>query len=85
MNEQVAHRISTIRDYDVVLVLGKYYCFEHFVESLVSLILSTDNGRLAEHGPPEELLKISGGLFRKLVNGEESEDTEEDGIKELEA
>jgi ATP-binding cassette, subfamily C (CFTR/MRP), member 1 len=46
----VAHRISTIRDLDLILVM--------------------DNGRLVEQGPPDELLKREGSIFRRLA-GEE--------------
>ncbi|KAJ7610244.1 P-loop containing nucleoside triphosphate hydrolase protein [Mycena polygramma] len=49
----IAHRISTIRDYDRVLVL--------------------DNGHVIENGSPKDLLDIPGGVFRRLLHGEETE------------
>ncbi|KAJ7205375.1 P-loop containing nucleoside triphosphate hydrolase protein [Mycena rebaudengoi] len=49
----IAHRISTVRDYDRILVL--------------------DNGRVVENGSPAELLDIPGGIFRRLLHGEETE------------
>ncbi|KAF7342250.1 P-loop containing nucleoside triphosphate hydrolase protein [Mycena venus] len=49
----IAHRISTVRDYDRILVL--------------------DNGHVVENGSPGELLNIPGGIFRRLLHGEESE------------
>ncbi|KAJ7697815.1 P-loop containing nucleoside triphosphate hydrolase protein [Mycena rosella] len=50
---QIAHRISTVRDYDRILVL--------------------DNGHVVENGSPNELLDIPGGIFRRLLHGEEAE------------
>ncbi|KAJ7777800.1 P-loop containing nucleoside triphosphate hydrolase protein [Mycena olivaceomarginata] len=47
----IAHRISTVRDYDRILVL--------------------DDGHVVENGSPDELLKIPGGMFRRLLHGEE--------------
>ncbi|KAJ7913387.1 P-loop containing nucleoside triphosphate hydrolase protein [Mycena leptocephala] len=57
----IAHRISTVRDYDRILVL--------------------DNGHVVENGSPSELLNIPGGMFRRLLRGEESE--VEGGVSDL--
>ncbi|KAF7378054.1 P-loop containing nucleoside triphosphate hydrolase protein [Mycena sanguinolenta] len=54
----IAHRISTVRDYDRIIVL--------------------DNGRVVENGSPNELLEIPGGVFRRLLHGEESESVADD-------
>ncbi|KAM0755999.1 P-loop containing nucleoside triphosphate hydrolase protein [Meredithblackwellia eburnea MCA 4105] len=43
-------------------------------------ILVLDNGRLAEQGSPSELLQIPGGLFRRLVMGD---DVEENPLKQV--
>jgi hypothetical protein len=32
-----------------------------------------DNGHVVENGSPSELLNIPGGMFRRLLRGEESE------------
>ncbi|KAJ7805393.1 P-loop containing nucleoside triphosphate hydrolase protein [Mycena olivaceomarginata] len=57
----IAHRISTVRDYDRILVL--------------------DDGHVVENGSPDELLKIPGGMFRRLLHGEELEaETGVDGV-----
>ncbi|KAF8217977.1 P-loop containing nucleoside triphosphate hydrolase protein [Mycena galopus ATCC 62051] len=53
----IAHRISTVRDYDRILVL--------------------DNGRVVENGSPDKLLEIPGGIFRRLLHGEESEEADD--------
>ncbi|KAJ5272463.1 hypothetical protein N7478_007588 [Penicillium angulare] len=50
----IAHRISTIADFDRILVL--------------------DAGKAVEFGPPRDLMKIDGGVFRSLV--EENGDRE---------
>ncbi|KAJ6480257.1 P-loop containing nucleoside triphosphate hydrolase protein [Mycena sanguinolenta] len=54
----IAHRISTVRDYDRILVL--------------------DNGQVVENGSPKELLETPGGIFRRLLHGEESENVADD-------
>ena len=46
----VAHRLSTIIDYDKVLVMSE--------------------GRAAEFGPPEELRRIPGGIFRSMCEAQ---------------
>ncbi|KAJ7079433.1 P-loop containing nucleoside triphosphate hydrolase protein [Mycena belliarum] len=50
----IAHRISTVRDYDRILVL--------------------DDGQVVENGSPDELLEIPGGIFSRLLLGEETQD-----------
>lgn len=50
----IAHRISTVADFDRILVL--------------------DSGKAVEFGSPRELMEITGGVFRRLVeeSGEQS-------------
>ncbi|KAJ7240374.1 P-loop containing nucleoside triphosphate hydrolase protein [Mycena haematopus] len=61
----IAHRISTVRDYDKILVL--------------------DNGQVVENGSPNELLEIPGGVFRRLLHGEESEGGADVDLDKLDA
>ncbi|KAK7042141.1 P-loop containing nucleoside triphosphate hydrolase protein [Favolaschia claudopus] len=53
----IAHRISTVRDYDRILVL--------------------DNGCVVENGSPDSLLEIPGGIFRRLLHGEEEAEVDD--------
>jgi hypothetical protein len=42
---------------------------------------STDDGHVVENGSPDELLKIPGGMFRRLLHGEElAAETGVDGV-----
>ncbi|MEJ7931421.1 ABC transporter transmembrane domain-containing protein [Ramlibacter sp. AN1015] len=56
----IAHRLSTVRDADRIVVLN--------------------HGRIAELGPHEQLMQIEGGIYQRLYQLQQLEDSDPDGV-----